>query len=410
MFCRSLVVAAALVGLAGSSGTGLAQIAVSANDNKVRLIDGKLEVVKSAPADTVSVIDLGANPPKVLAELSDIPNSVVGPPFNVALTPKQEIALVSSNMKIDPDDPGKTVPDDRVTVIDLTPLAPTLTGRLKSVVGLGKNDPPPTPKIIGTLQVGKGAASIAINKAGTLALVANRNEGTVSVLTIAGKSVTVAGKVTVGGEKAGPSGVAITPDGRTALVTLDADHKIVVLAIEGSTVTLTERFITAGLRPYPVDIVKTGEVAVVANVGSTNGDADTVSVIDLKAQPPRTVNTISVGMTPESLKVSPDGKFVAVIVNNGTNLPVKSPLFNAAARLQVWARNGTQLTKSGELAVGRWCQGIAWKNDNRTMLLQCMAEEEISVIRFSGGTGNSLQKVGSIKTKGGPAGIRTAEP
>ena len=76
----------------------------------------------------------------------------------------------------------------------------------------------------------------------------------------------------------------------------------------------------------------------------------------------------------------------------------------------MWARNGTQLVKSGELAVGRWCQGIAWKGDNRTMLVQCMAEEEINVVRFTGGTGNSLSKVGAIKTKGGPAGIRTAEP
>lgn len=405
----SRIAAGALLALIAASGAAFAQIAVSANDNKVKLNDGKVEVVASPPADTVTVIDLGVTPPKVLAEMTDIPNSVVGPPFNVAITPKQEIALITSNMKIDPADATKQVPDDRLTVIDLTPLARTLTGRLKSAVGIGKNDPT-EPKVITTLQVGKGAASIAMNKAGTLALVANRAEGTVSVLTIAGKTVTVAGKVSVGGEKSGPSGIAITPDGKTALVTLDADHRIAVLSIDGTTVTKSERFISAGLRPYPIDIAKTGDVAVVANVGLTNGDADTMSVIDLKLQPPRVVNTVSVGPTPESLKVSPDGKFVAVIVNNGSNLAVKSPLFNAQARLQVWSRNGTQLTKVGDLGVGRWCQGIAWKSDNRTMLLQCMAEEEISVIRFSGGTGNSLQKVGSIKTKGGPAGIRTAEP
>ena len=33
---------------------------------------------------------------------------------------------------------------------------------------------------------------MAINRAGTLALVANRNEGTVSIFTIAGKTVTAA--------------------------------------------------------------------------------------------------------------------------------------------------------------------------------------------------------------------------
>ena len=48
--------------------------------------------------------------------------------------------------------------------------------------------------MIATLQAGKGAAGVAINKAGTLALVANRSEGTVSVFTISGTTVTAAGK------------------------------------------------------------------------------------------------------------------------------------------------------------------------------------------------------------------------
>jgi hypothetical protein len=39
-----------------------------------------------------------------------------------------------------------------------------------------------------------------------------------------------------------------------------------------------------------------------------------------------------------------------------------------------------------------------------------MVEEEIAVVRFSGFTGASLQKIGSIRVKGGPAGIGTAEP
>lgn len=409
MRCMKWLMALAVVAAAGAGTASAAEFAVSANDNKVKLLNGKVEVVKGAPADTVTVIDLAANPPKIVTEIN-APNSVVGPPSNVAVTPKQDIALIASAMMVDPADPTKTVPDDKLTVIDLTPLAPSLVGRIKTAVGVGKNAPALTAPVLATLQVGKGAAGIAINRAGTLALVANRAEGTVSVLTIAGKTVTVAGKVTVGGEKSGPSGVAITPDGTRALVTLDADHKIVVLAIEGSEVKLTDRVITAGLRPYAIDIAKTGDVAAVGNIGTGGGDADTISLIDLKAQPPRVVSTVTVGQTPEGLKMSPDGKFVAVTVMNGTNKAANSPFFNSTGLLQVWARNGTQLTKSGELPVGRWCQGIAWKADNRTMLVQCMVEEEISVVRFSGGTGKSLQKVGAIKTKGGPAGIRTAEP
>ena len=54
------------------------------------------------------------------------------------------------------------------------------------------------------------------------------------------------------------------------------------------------REIAAGLRPYQLDIAAKGEVAVVANIGIGGGDADTISVIDLKLDPPRVVNTYTV--------------------------------------------------------------------------------------------------------------------
>src|SRR5262245_15671420 len=404
-YTGAAVLAALLV--AGTAVAAYAQMAISANDAKLKLVDGKAEVQKSPAPDTVTVIDLRANPPKVLAEIN-VPNSVVGPPTNVAISPKEDIALVSSNMMIDPADATKQIPDDKVTVIDLSPLKPGLVGRLKTAVGVKGS--PGAPSVLATLQAGKGPAGIAINKAGTLALVANRAEGTVSVFTIDGKTVAPAGKVTIGKADSGPSGVAFAPDGKTALVTRDGDNRIAVLSIDGNKVEATKREIAAGLRPYGIDIAAKGEVAVVANIGIGAGDADTISVIDLKVDPPRVVNTYTVGQTPEGIKMSPDGKFVAVTVMNGSNKPASSPFFNANSQLQVWARNGTQLTKTGDLPIGRWCQGIAWSSNSKTLLVQCMVEEEITVVRFSGLGGRSLQKVGTIKTKGGPAGIRTAEP
>jgi DNA-binding beta-propeller fold protein YncE len=384
-----------------------AQLAISANDAKVRLVDGKIEVQTSPSPDTLTFIDLRSNPAKVLAEI-EAPNSVVGPPLNVAITPKEDVALVSSSMKIDPADASKLTPDDRVTVIDISALRPTLVGRIKSVVGV--KSAPAVPKVLATLQAGKGASGIAINKAGTLALVANREEGTLSVFTIAGTTVTPAGKVTVGGEKSEPSAVAIAPDGKSALVARNGDNRIAVLAIDGNTVTLTPREIAAGLRPNAIDIAATGEAAVVANIGVGGGDADTISVIDLKLDPPRVVNTYTVGQTPEGIKMSPDGKYVAVTVMNGSNKATSSPFFNDRGLLQVWSRTGTQLTRAGEMGIGRWCQGIAWAANGKTLLAQCMVEEEIIVARFSGLSGKSLQRAGVIKTKGGPAGIGTAHP
>jgi hypothetical protein len=54
------------------------QLLLSTNDNKVTLVNGAATVVKSPPPDTLTVIDIKAWPPKVVAEL-DVPGSVVGP-------------------------------------------------------------------------------------------------------------------------------------------------------------------------------------------------------------------------------------------------------------------------------------------------------------------------------------------
>jgi DNA-binding beta-propeller fold protein YncE len=385
-----------------------AQLAVSVNDGKVRMVDGKVEVQKTPQPDTVAIIDLRATPPKILAQV-DAPGSVVGPALSVAVSPQEDFALVTSARRIDPADPTRQIPDDRVSVIDLTSFKPGLLKRLGSAVGVSKG-PPPMPKVVATLQAGMGASGVSINKAGTLALVANRDEGTVSIFTINGSTVTSAGKVTVGGDKSGPSHVVFSLDGKHAFVTRDGDHRIAVLSVDGAKVELTKREMAAGLRPYAIDVAAKSAIAVVSNLGAGLGDADTISVIDLKADPMRVVNTVTVGQSPQGMKISPDGKFVAVVLGNGTDRPVNSPLYNSNGLLQVWARNGTQLTKASEIAIGKWCEGVAWSRNSRTLLVQCTADQEISVIRFTGLTGRSLQKTSSIKTKGGPAAIRTAEP
>jgi DNA-binding beta-propeller fold protein YncE len=204
-----------------------AQIAVSANDNKVVLENGAVKVVPNPPPDTVSIIDLSSMPPKLVTEIQ-APASVVGPPGSVAVAPDESYALVAAAMKIDPADPTKQAPDDKLSVIDL------------------KSSPP---KVVDTITVGKGAAGVSINRAGTLALVANRSEGTVSVLTISGGKVTEKEKIKLGEANSGPSQPVFTPDGTMALVTRDNDHKISVLSVQGDKVEYTKRDINAGLRP-----------------------------------------------------------------------------------------------------------------------------------------------------------------
>jgi hypothetical protein len=358
------------------------QLVVSANDGKAVLVDGVNTVPANPPPDSVTIIDLGALPPKVVGEVR-APTSVVGPPSSVAVAPDESIALVSSATKLDPADPKKTVPHNVVSVIDL------------------KASPP---AVVATVEAGAGAAGVAISPAGDLALVANRAEGTVSVFTVSGKTLTAAGKIQLGDAKSGPSAVAFAPDGKSALVSRDGDHKVSVLSVDGGKVEYAKRDLHAGLRPYPLDISSRGDVAVVANIGIGTGDADTASLIDLQAKPARVIETVTVGQTPEGLKLSPDGRHVAITVMNGSNKPKNSPFFNDNGLVIVYALDGKKLSKVAEHKVGHWCQGAAWSRDSKTLLVQCMVENEIQLLGFDG---KDLKAAGAIKVNG-PAGIGTA--
>ena len=380
-----MVGAVSLAALMSAACGASAQLALSANDGKAVLVDGVNSVPANPPPDSVAVIDLGSAPPKVVAEIP-VPTSVVGPPSSVAIARDESFALVTGASKIDPTDPKKVVPDDKLTVIDL------------------KASPP---KVTAQLQAGKGAAGVSINRAGTLALIANRSEGTVSVFSIAGNVLTPVGKVTLGDDKSGPSHVAITPDGKAALVTRDGDNKISVLSIDGTKVEYTKRDLSAGIRPYGLDIHPNGKIAVVANIGTGSGDADTASLIDIEAKPARVVHTVTVGQTPEGIALSPDGAFVAVSVMNGSNKPKNSPFFNDYGLVKILSVKDGQLLPLTEAKVGHWCQGLAWSKGNRTLLVQCMVEKEIMAFNFDG---KELKPAGSIKLNAGPAGIRTAEP
>lgn len=374
-----------LAALLASGSLAEAQIAISANDNKVVLVNGATQVVRNAPPDTATILDLKTSPPRVIAEIA-APASVVGPPLSVAITPDESFALVTAAMKVDPNDPTKTVPDNRMSVIDL------------------KAKPP---KVIAVLETGTSPSGVSINRQGNLALVANRGDGTVSVFTIQGKTVTPAGKVTLGGEKSGPSHVAIAPDGKMALVTRDGDDRISILSIDGVKVEYTKRDLYAGLRPYGIDVAPSGAFAVVGNIGRGGGDNDTISLIDLRAQPPRVVETVTAAPTPEGIKLSPDGSIVAVVAQNGSNKAKESPFYRDNGKLILFRVSGTSLSKAAEAPIGHWSQGVAFSADGRTILVGNMVEKDIQVFEWDGTT---LRDTGHrIKVNGGSAALRTAD-
>jgi len=361
-----------------------AQIAVSSNDGKAVLVNGVNSIPSPVADDTVTILDLGASPPKVLGEVK-APSSVAGPPQNVAIAPDESIALVAASLRIDPNDPKKLVPDNRVTVIDL------------------KANPP---AVIATLEAAPGASGTSINRAGTLALVANRNDGSVSIFTIAGKTVAPAGKVAVGTATSVPSSVAFTPDGKMALVSRYGDHKISVLAIDGNNVTDTKQTMTGSYQPYAIQVSPKGDIAVVGSQGGNTGDIDTINVIDLRGKAPRIVHTLDVGQIVEGLAFSNDGNYIALTAQDGSARPPTHPFYNEHGLVAIFGVNGTNLTKAAELRVGKWNQGVVWSRDGKTLLTQSMVDKALFVLSFDG---NALKTVGEIKVNGSPEGLRTAE-
>jgi len=364
--------------------TASAQLAVSSNDNKVINVDGVNKIVENPEPDNVTIIDLGVSPPKVVGQVN-APGSVIGPPQSVAVAPDESIALVAASTKIDPSDPKKTVPDNRLSVIDLKASPPT---------------------VIATLELGVSPAGVSFSPDGKLVLVTNRGAGTVSILTVNGKTLTPTGTIQLGDAKSGPSHVAFLPDGKRALVTRDGDHRISVLSVDGSKVEDTKAYMVAGIRPYSISISSKGDLAVLTNQGGGQGDTDTISVIDLKKNPPRIVETHTVGQIPEGATFSPDGSHVAVTIQNGSNKPKSHQSYNDHGVVMVYRVEGGKLILAAEAKAGAWGQGVVWSRDGKTLLVQSMLDKALDVLSFDG---KSLKVTGQIKVPGGPAGIRTVE-
>jgi DNA-binding beta-propeller fold protein YncE len=381
----------ALLGLAAACGVALslpafAEIMVVASDHKLVLENGMPTVVQHASADTVAVVDIGAAVPRQLAVL-EVPNSAIGPPLSVAVTPDERLALVTAAMKIDPNDAGEQVPDNRVSVIDLAASPP---------------------KILGTVAVGAGASGVGIAPNGRLALVADRFAGSVSVLRMDGTSVVRLDTVDVGNVRSGVSAVAVSPDGKAALVTRTGDNTVSVLSIDGEAVRYTGQDIAVGPSPYGLVIAPNGRAAVVANVGTGHGTLDTLSVIDMSGKPLRVASTITVGATPEGIALSPNGLWCAIVLLNGTNTPKGSASYHPKGKVVLFRLDGLKLTRIDDAPVGAWPQGAAFSADNRRLMVESMVERSVRILEVS--RRGTLKDTGNrILLDGGGAAMRTAE-
>ena len=325
-------------------------------------------------------------PPKVIATI-DVPTSVVGAPNSVWISPDEKWVIVTSATKIDPKDPTKIIDNDVVSVIDLTANPP---------------------KVVQTINAGKGANEISVDSDLAYALVANRAEGTLSAFSVGDKRLTKAGNIDLKDPKSLPSSVMFMPDAEHALVTLYGANYVAWAETQEAKTTLPDHKIITGVSPYTMDINKAGTLAAVSNMGGGGtGDIGTVSLIDLTHNPPVTVDTYAVPASPEGLKFSPDGRFLAVASITGSTQPSTSPIYHDHGRLWLLAVDNGMLAPLAEAPIGRWSQGIAFSKDGKTILVESMIDHGLNVFRWDGKT---LTPGKTLDVKGAPAAIRSSWP
>jgi DNA-binding beta-propeller fold protein YncE len=355
-----------------------AQLMVIGNDEKVTWDAAGRQIFMAPGKDTVSIVEISdRESPKIIVNLP-LTNSIMGPPTNLAITPDERLAILANSVNHVPDGAGwKFVPDNKLYVIDLTTSPPSH---------------------IATVEVGKQPSGLDINRAGNLALVTNRADNSISVLSIQGKDVKLVDTVPMGEQVAA---VAFTPDGKRALAVKFPGHKVALLEVDGQKVTYTKYDMNVGLWPYNIGVTPNGKLAITANNGNSgaaDGQVDTVSVIDLEAKPPRVIDHVVVGDGPEGFAISPTGEIAVALLLRGSNAAKTSWFYNRNGSVAVLKIDGKKMTKVGEVEVRGLPEGAVFSPDGKYLYVGNFLDSDVSILRVDGtkvtDTGKRLQLPG----------------
>jgi DNA-binding beta-propeller fold protein YncE len=382
--------AVAMAALLLASAGAHAELAVSANDGKQMRPHDTINYVEP---DSVTVLDITGKGVKRLGTVA-APACMIGSPTAVAVSKDSRFAIVTACQKMEN---GKLVANDTASVIDLSQ--------------------PARPRVIQTIHTGNQPGGVSISPNGKLALIANGQDNSVSVFSIAGKTLTAAGTVKLP-EKSGPSDVVFTPDGKTAIAVGRGDSQLMILSVNGTQVAYTGRSFSPGRTPYGAVVTHDGKYVINTNLGGATPPpgspapgrgarrAGTISMSDIASG--KVVQSVEVGPTPEHVAMSGDGKYIAVVVANGTASVRSDPKWDSVlGLLEIYKVGNGTLTPAGRSDTGHWCQGATFSRDNKTLLLQCAAEREIEVFHYDGST-LTWDKGASIPIGARPGSISTA--
>ncbi|MGA3004459.1 MAG: YncE family protein [Acetobacteraceae bacterium] len=345
---RTAPLLALLSGLAVTTVVRAAPFMIVGDDEKVGTDAQGKPMVNPTGNDAVLIVDL-AKPedPKIVASLP-LENSIVGPPVNLDISPNGAIALVADSMTVAEDNGvRKMVPTDKLFVIDMKANPPKLVDTLtlgKQPSGLSFspsgdmalvcNRADGTISVLkidgttvtqtGTVTVSPGVSQVVFTPDGKHALAVKSPDNKVAVLDVDGDKVAY-NKLDVPTFPF-PYNVVVTPDGKLAIIADNGGGGSSDGSLDAATVIDLQwphphgiRHITVGDAPEGLAMAPNGKYAVIVSVnGSNNPSAwfyhktGAVTLLKISGTTVTEGKTVQVGALPEAVMISPDSRYIYV--------------------------------------------------------------------------------------------------
>jgi DNA-binding beta-propeller fold protein YncE len=330
---------------------GKRSLILVANDEKQGWNETTGAVVLSPPGkDSVAIVDIGTDPlaPRTVVSLP-LMNTIAGPPVNLAITPDEGLAIVANSLNVVEEGGAlKQVPDNRLWVIDLQANPPKLIDTVavgKQPSGLSINRAGTLGlianradgsisvlritgkkvELIDTVTIGEQVSHVVFTPDGKRALATKFPGHKVAVLDVAGEKVTY-GKydMAVG---LWPYNIDVTPDGKLALTADNGNSgaadgqvdTVSVIDLEQSPPRVIDK-VVVGDGPEGLAISPTGQLAVALLLRGSNAAKSAFfynkngSVVAMRIDGKKVTRTneVEVGGLPEGAVFSDDGRYLYV--------------------------------------------------------------------------------------------------
>ena len=217
----------------------------------------------------------------------------------------------------------------------------------------------------------------------------------------------ITGTLTLDNSVAGPpTNLQITPDGSRAWIAKNGVHKVGVLTVNGTEVTYDKRLdMPVGLGVYHLDVTPDGTRVIAANTGiGSDGHAKTVSVIDATANPPRVVDHVTVGDSPEGFAIAPDGRHAVAVLLRGTSARHDAWSYTKTGAAVLLRIEDGRVRVTGQAEAGNLPEGVAFSPDSQYVYIANYAGRTMQVFRIEG---DAIRDTGTVlDLPGQPASLR----